>query len=159
MEFRTLQWLSVVLMLGIPACTPGPTESEPGSEERGLFEQTDVFVAGEDGIVEYRIPVLVTSNKGTLLAFCDARVDKPGDPPNNIDLVMKRSTDQGRDLESPKGSAGRWGGRNRGFLRPGRPANRHNLGLHSLLPGGRWHQHCQARTVRRYVHVLGHQER
>ena len=96
MESRILQWLLVVMMLCIPACTPGPTESEPVSEEHGLFEQTDVFVAGEDGIVEYRIPVLVTSNKGTLLAFCDARVDKPGDPPNNIDLVMKRSTDQGR---------------------------------------------------------------
>ena len=96
MESGNMQWLLVVLVLCVPACTLGPTDSDPGSEEKGLFEQTDVFVAGEDGIVEYRIPVLVTSNKGTLLAFCDARVDKPGDPPNNIDLVMKRSTDQGR---------------------------------------------------------------
>jgi len=57
--------------------------------------RTDVFVAGQDGITEYRIPVLLTSTKGTLLAFCDARVKKPGDPPNYIKLVMKRSTDGG----------------------------------------------------------------
>lgn len=61
-----------------------------------IFEQTDVFIAGQDGIFEYRIPGLVTSNQGTLLAFCDARVNKPGDPPNKIDLVMKRSIDGGR---------------------------------------------------------------
>ena len=64
-----------------------------------IFEQTDVFVGGRDGIVEYRIPVLVTSSKGTLLAFCDARVKKIGDPPNYIKLVMKRSTDGGRTWE------------------------------------------------------------
>ncbi len=62
----------------------------------GIFEQTEVFVAGQSGIVEYRIPGLVTSNQGTLLAFCDARVNKPGDPPNKINLVLKRSFDGGR---------------------------------------------------------------
>ena len=62
----------------------------------GILEQTDVFVAGQDGIFEYRIPGIVTSNTGTLIAFCDARVNKPGDPPNKIDLVLKRSFDRGR---------------------------------------------------------------
>ena len=66
------------------------------SENEPIFEQTDVFVGGQDGIFEYRIPVLVTSNKGTLLAFCDARVEKEGDPPNNIDLALKRSSDGGK---------------------------------------------------------------
>ena len=79
------------LLLDCGADTPGP--------ETALFEQTDVFVAGQDGIAEYRIPVLLTSTKGTLLAFCDARVERPGDPANNIDLVMKRSFDQGRTWE------------------------------------------------------------
>jgi sialidase-1 len=64
-----------------------------------LLEQTDVFVAGQNGIREFRIPVLVTSTRGTLLAFCDARVEKPGDPPNNIDLVMRRSLDRGHTWE------------------------------------------------------------
>ena len=66
------------------------------SAKEQQFEQTDVFVAGEAGVTQYRIPVLVTTNSGALLAFCDARVNQRGDAPNNIDLVMKRSLDGGR---------------------------------------------------------------
>lgn len=67
-----------------------------------LFTQTPLFTAGEDGICEFRIPAMVCTNEGTLLAACDARVDKPGDAPNNIDLALKRSDDLGEtwsDLE------------------------------------------------------------
>ena len=59
-------------------------------------EQVEVFANGADGVCQYRIPALVVSNKGTLIAACDARVDRPGDLPNNIDIVVKRSTDNGR---------------------------------------------------------------
>jgi sialidase-1 len=61
-----------------------------------IFEQTDVFVAGQDGVFQYRIPGLLTSNRGTLLAFCDGRMRKEGDPPNKINLVLKRSHDGGK---------------------------------------------------------------
>ena len=61
-----------------------------------MLEQIDLFVAGEDGVFEYRIPGIVTSNQGTLIAFCDGRMRKEGDPPNDIDLVMKRSVDGGK---------------------------------------------------------------
>jgi len=64
--------------------------------EKPLFETTDVFVGGQDGVHTYRIPCLVTTNAGTLLAVCDARYPNENDPPNNIDQVVKRSTDQGR---------------------------------------------------------------
>ena len=62
----------------------------------GLFETKDVYVAGQDAIREYRIPALVTTVKGTLIAVCDARVERPADAINNIDLAMKRSFDNGR---------------------------------------------------------------
>ncbi len=61
-----------------------------------ILEQTDVFVAGQDGVFQYRIPGIITSNHGTLVAFCDGRMKKAGDPPNDIDLVMKRSVDGGK---------------------------------------------------------------
>ena len=96
MKTHPLRCLLATAMLCAPACFPEPGDSDTDRSRPGLFEQTDVFVAGQDGVAEFRIPVLLTSTKGTLLAFCDARVEKPGDPPNNIDLVMKRSTDQGR---------------------------------------------------------------
>ena len=66
------------------------------SARPALLEQTDVFVAGADGVFQYRIPGLVTTTKGTLLAFCDARLRKEGDPPNKINLILKRSSDAGK---------------------------------------------------------------
>ena len=64
-----------------------------------LLEQNDVFVAGSNGVFQYRIPALVTSPKGTLIASCDARKDRGGDPPNNIDHVCRRSFDGGHTWE------------------------------------------------------------
>lgn len=60
------------------------------------FSSTDLFVSGQDNVSQYCIPSLITTRKGTLIAVSDARVDKPGDAPNNIDLVMKRSFDNGK---------------------------------------------------------------
>ena len=61
-----------------------------------LLEITDLFLEGHDNVFQYRIPALVTTDKGTLLAVCDTRVQRYGDPPNAIDQVMKHSLDNGR---------------------------------------------------------------
>jgi len=61
-----------------------------------LLEQNDVFVAGKKGVFECRIPGIITSNQGTPIAFCDTRMREEGDPPHDIDLVLKRSVDGGR---------------------------------------------------------------
>ena len=87
--------LRLILVAAAVACLMC-SDVETVGESGAIFEETDVFVGGQDGIFEYRIPVLVTSNEGTLLAFCDARVHKEGDPPNNIDLALKRSFDGGK---------------------------------------------------------------
>ena len=55
----------------------------------------DLFVSGTEEIHEFRIPSMITTKSGTILAVCDARVDKQGDVPNNIDQVIKRSLDSG----------------------------------------------------------------
>ncbi len=44
----------------------------------------------------------MTTNRGTLLAVCDARIHRYGDPPNAIDQVLKRSFDNGRIWEPIK---------------------------------------------------------
>ena len=56
---------------------------------------TDVFVAGKDGHETYRIPAIVTSTKGTVLAFCEERVNSDGDT-GEIHLALKRSIDGGK---------------------------------------------------------------
>lgn len=54
-----------------------------------------VFESGKDGYHTYRIPALVTSKDGTLLAFAEGRVDHSGDH-GNLDVVLRRSTDGGK---------------------------------------------------------------
>jgi sialidase-1 len=58
-------------------------------------EQTAVFVSGRGGYHTYRIPALLVTPKGTLLAFCEGRKDSGGDA-GDIDLLLKRSLDGGK---------------------------------------------------------------
>ncbi|MFT5080221.1 MAG: lysophospholipase L1-like esterase [Planctomycetota bacterium] len=61
-----------------------------------LPQKTTLFQQGDNGVHTYRIPALVTTNSGVLIASCDARINNSGDLPNNIDTVIRRSTDGGK---------------------------------------------------------------
>jgi sialidase-1 len=54
-----------------------------------------VFQSGTDGYHTYRIPALVLSKQGTLLAFCEGRKSSRSDA-GDIDLLLKRSADGGK---------------------------------------------------------------
>jgi len=62
------------------------------------LEQADLFVAGTEGYHTFRIPSLLVTPKGTLLAFCEGRKHGGGDS-GDIDVVLKRSTDSGQTWE------------------------------------------------------------
>ncbi|KXK29296.1 MAG: exo-alpha-sialidase [Candidatus Omnitrophica bacterium] len=75
----------------LPTCLPCSAHSD--------LQTTDVYVSGQDGYHCYRIPGIECTPDGTLLAFAEARKNHCGDPGtegNDIDLVLKRSTDQGK---------------------------------------------------------------
>jgi sialidase-1 len=72
------------LLCGLMAALPGLA-----------LEQVEVFVSGEGGYHTYRIPALIATKKGTLLAFCEGRKNSGGDS-GDIDVVLKRSFDNGR---------------------------------------------------------------
>ena len=55
----------------------------------------DAFVAGQDGYHTFRIPSLLVTAKGSLLAICEGRKTGRGDA-GDIDLVLRRSTDGGK---------------------------------------------------------------
>ena len=59
------------------------------------FSQVEVFRSGVDGYHTYRIPALIETKRGTLLAFCEGRRSAGGDS-GDIDLLLKRSRDGGR---------------------------------------------------------------
>lgn len=63
----------------------------------GGFSQ--VFVSGEDGYNTYRIPALLVTKSGALLAFCEARKNSASDS-GDIDLALKRSFDNGKTWSS-----------------------------------------------------------
>ncbi|MBI9018456.1 MAG: exo-alpha-sialidase [Phycisphaerae bacterium] len=60
-----------------------------------LLEQVDVFVSGTEGYNTFRIPVIMRTMEGTILAFCEGRKNSSADH-GDIDLVMKRSNDGGK---------------------------------------------------------------
>ncbi len=55
-----------------------------------------IFFAGEGGYQCFRIPALITTANGSLIAFAEGRRKNCGDA-GDIDLVMKRSVDGGRN--------------------------------------------------------------
>ena len=61
-----------------------------------FFSQIDLFQQGQNGVNTYRIPALVQTKDGTLIAVVDARRDSDHDLPNHISLVMRRSLDGGK---------------------------------------------------------------
>lgn len=64
------------------------------SAERTSPHIVDVFVSGQDGYPNYRIPSLVVTTQGTLLALCEGRTKNDDHAAN--DLVIKRSSDGGK---------------------------------------------------------------
>lgn len=77
------------LSLASLCCTASPVTSP------SAVSLTDVFVSGNDGYHTYRIPSLIVSPDGGLLAFCEGRSKSQGDA-GDIDLLVKRSVDGGR---------------------------------------------------------------
>lgn len=76
--------LSFTLVLAVGVCAAA---AEP--------QQAAVFSAGQGGYHTYRIPSLIVSKKGTLLAFCEGRKGGRGDA-GDIDLILRRSFDGGK---------------------------------------------------------------
>jgi sialidase-1 len=59
------------------------------------FETSDVFPPGMHGIARYRIPGMVVTKKGTVLAYCEARKNNSSDW-GEIEIHLRRSMDGGK---------------------------------------------------------------
>ncbi len=85
---KTLIWLLVVFLINgiIPVIGLG-------SNKPAVVEQ-DLFVNGTHGYHTFRIPSLIVTKRGSVIAFAEGRKNGQSDT-GDIDLVMRRSTDGG----------------------------------------------------------------
>lgn len=67
----------------------------PAATHGNDLSQTQLFARRQDGYHTYRIPAIVVTTKGTVLAFCEARKTSGADS-GDIDLVVRRSFDGGK---------------------------------------------------------------
>lgn len=89
-------WMVGVLLFFQPAILL----AEEASMETGLT-QMPLFEAGQGGYHTYRIPALALTANGTVLAFCEGRLEGQADA-GNIDILLRRSTDHGRTWDAPR---------------------------------------------------------
>lgn len=71
-----------------------------GVSEAQVSDRTGLFYSGYADSANYRIPGLVTSNEGTLIASIDQRKTTAADY-GDIDLMVRRSTDGGETWGEP----------------------------------------------------------
>lgn len=77
------------------SCLSLPPFAATAAAEPAPPRRVTVFVSGEEGYHTFRIPALVVTPQGALLAICEGRKTNRADH-GDVDLVYKRSADGGR---------------------------------------------------------------
>ncbi|MBQ8703351.1 MAG: exo-alpha-sialidase [Bacteroidales bacterium] len=84
------------LLLALLLLCPGAQAQEP------LCDSLCLYRPGDYGSANWRIPALLCLDDGSLLAVCDKRKYNESDLPEDIDIVLRRSTDLGRSWSAPQ---------------------------------------------------------
>lgn len=97
------RFLALTLALSVALTATATTQTAATMQPAAVnaITQTVLFDKGGAGYGCYRIPAIVRTKTGTLLAFAEARRAWCGDS-QEIDLVMRRSTDNGRTWSPQK---------------------------------------------------------
>lgn len=99
-----------------------------------------VRAAGEDDCDTYRIPGLVTTNKGTLIAVYDNRYNNSKDLQEDIDVGMSRSVDGGQTWQPMQiiMDMGEWGGLSQRLNGVGDPCVLYDHTTHTIWVAALW---------------------
>ena len=104
--------IAVILFLGCQSSSQEDV-TEPEAQQKDIqekasaypqnpvFEESEVYVSGTGGYDTYRIPSLIATQNGTLLAFCEGRKAGAADA-GNMDLLLRRSEDGGQTWSEPQ---------------------------------------------------------
>lgn len=75
--------------------------SQKEDEKEGFPIRTTVYRPGDYNSTNYRIPAIITAKDGTLVVATDKRKNNQSDLPEDIDILINRSTDGGRSWSEP----------------------------------------------------------
>lgn len=111
MKIKVIFLLAALIVMPMVGCTKPeepvvPTQDTVVKPEIALcdsvfFYEQCLYRPGDYGSMNYRIPAICTLPDGTLLAVNDKRKYNEGDLPQDIDIVCRRSTDNGRTWSEP----------------------------------------------------------
>ncbi len=77
------------------------TNGNPNGAREILLTRKLIFAPGDYNSTNYRIPAICTAKDGTLITLTDKRKYSHVDLPEDIDIVCKRSTDNGKTWSEP----------------------------------------------------------
>ena len=95
------KFLSIIFLFSacstiLHGCDSGSAPAgEDSNTDTGTTSSPDLYVENTGGYRQFRIPAVVLTSDGTLLAFAEGR-KYSGSDTGNIDLVLRRSTDGGQ---------------------------------------------------------------
>jgi sialidase-1 len=88
------------------AFSTDPATSQAAGSPAAFFSSTNLWNGGVAGYETYRIPGIVATKRGTILAYTSARRNLDLGDWSDIDIVLRRSTDDGRTWEPSRRLAG-----------------------------------------------------
>lgn len=100
MEMKSAVILAAVLMFTAVACRK-PSDY-PAATEEPFCDSVCLYRPGDYGSAKWRIPAILCLDDGTLLAVNDKRKYNYRDLPEDIDIVVRRSADNGRTWSEPE---------------------------------------------------------
>ena len=92
-----------MLLLAATGCKRDRTsENDANIPAEPFCDSVCLYRPGDYGSANWRIPAIICLDDGTLLAFNDKRKYNESDLPEDIDIVVRRSTDKGQTWSEPQ---------------------------------------------------------
>ena len=92
--------LSLGLVALLASCNVA-SQSPDEPQQNNSFFRTEIYHPGDYDSRNFRIPAIVTAKDGSLVIATDKRKNNEGDLPEDIDILINRSTDGGRTWSEP----------------------------------------------------------
>lgn len=93
-------------VLGAACAVPAQMPAAPAPQQQPKIASTLLWHAGDEGYDTYRIPGIVVSSRGTVLAYAVARRHLQDGDWSDSDIMLRRSVDGGKSWEPSKKIAG-----------------------------------------------------